>query len=117
VSDENDPLAALSAAAQSRSSNVKPRKVRPVVKTPQPKPRPTAAVKRKRPTKSNPLIYFAFAMMGLVVIAGIILAVVIITAKEEPPPEKQTRAEHDRPISDNGPGSLFSHVKTQDPSK
>ena len=115
VSDQNDPLADLSSAARSRSG-VRPRKVRPVVKHSTSSPITTR--KRKRPAQSNATMFIIFGAMGLIVLLGVILAVVVINSKtSEPVEQTQRERQRQRPIRDDGPGSMFRDVKAQDPSK
>jgi len=60
----------------------------------------------------------AFAAMGLVVVAGIVLAVMwVMPERKNPEIERQQQQERERPIRDDGPGSLFPKTEAKDPSR
>jgi hypothetical protein len=114
VSDPQDPLAALAAAAKNSPA---PRRPAAAAKRLAAAPSAAARPLVRKKTKASPLPILLIA--GLVLIIGIIVGVgvtILVRSNRElaiTPKDEATR----RPPPPEGPGALFSKVKQQSPSK
>ena len=106
MTEPQDPLAALAAAAKSRPAGKSRPAPRAIAAKPQPKSIRTSRLP-KRPQKSRAPIYIALAAFALVIIAAIIITIVMLN----PGQESTTAKTHNAAPTGDGPGDLFRNVK------
>lgn len=106
MSEEKDPLAALSAAAQKRTSKVKPRQATPPAKV-----SGGGVVKRKRGGNSQTMLYVLFAAMGVILVGGIVLTSFVMCSRGKQTEETSQREPRQRPNNDDR--LFFPGVKSQ----